>query len=286
MSHFKFLLLLLAVLTVACSEQGSVGEKPDVIRVGVLPDQEASVLQKKFHPLLSYLQEQTGFKYELVIPGSYSNLLQLFKEGKLEMAYFGAVTFLKAHDAVGAEALVTRDVDNRFTSVIVIPADSEAKSLQDLKGKRFSFASSLSTSGHYMPRYFLLENGIDPEEFFLEVLYSSTHDKAAYMVQDGKVDAAVLNAVIYKIMLEDGRLDKNRIKLLWESPPYQDYAWAVQTSISNRVKISIRDAFLNLSKDVETHKKVLEAIGANYFLPLKVENFDKLKSALNRVGSR
>jgi len=183
------------------------------------------------------------------------------------------------------DPLVTRDVDNRFTTVLIVDANSPAQSLQDLKDKSFAFGSRLSTSAHYMPRYFLNERNIEPEKFFQDVQYTGSHDKTVYTVRDGKVYAGAVNAVIYKKMLADGRLEKGRVKVLWETPPYQDYAWAISVRMPEAHKISIQDAFLGLSLDDPEHKKILEILGANHFLPLSMKDFIKLQSALNKVES-
>lgn len=51
--------------------------------------------------------------------------------------------------------------------------------ITDFKGKVFSSGSNLSTSGHLLPRHFLKEMGIEPENYFSWVDYSGKHDLAA-----------------------------------------------------------------------------------------------------------
>ena len=47
-----------------------------------------------------------------------------------------------------------------------ITTDAGIKGLADLKGKTLSFGSPSSTSGHLMPRSFLLQAGIDPDKYW------------------------------------------------------------------------------------------------------------------------
>jgi len=151
---------------VACSDPET-NRSLQVLRVGVLPDENVEMLRERYAPLCEFMKQDTRSSCELIFPEDYSDLLDRFGRGEVELAYFGGVTFVRARAEHGAVPLVMRDVDSRFTSVLMVPADSDDRTLADLKGKRFSFGSRLSTSGHLMPRYFLnKENGIQPEKYF------------------------------------------------------------------------------------------------------------------------
>ena len=121
---------------------------------------------------------------------------------------------MKANFEYGAVPLVMRDVDSRFTSVLVVAGEG-FKTFEELQGKRFSFGSKLSTSGHLMPRHFLqVERGVTPEKYFRSILYSEKHDRTAYWVRDGEVDAGVVNAEIIREMFADGRLRPGDVRII------------------------------------------------------------------------
>lgn len=84
-----------------------------------------------------------------------------------------------------------------------------------------------------MPRYFLQsEYRIKAEDYFGDVQYSGKHDRTAHWVRDGKVDAGVANSNIVRTMFENGHLSHEDVRILWESPPYTDYVWAVHPRIA------------------------------------------------------
>jgi len=130
----------------------SLETKPSVLRVGILPDVSEENLRKRYGPLLNHLSAKTGFDLNLVLPTDYGDLVRLFRENKVDLAYFGGLTFVQAQVFYNAEPLVMRDVDTRFTSWFLVRKSDPARNLADLKGKVFSFGSRLSTSGHLMPR--------------------------------------------------------------------------------------------------------------------------------------
>lgn len=247
---------------------------PSIVRIGVLPDVSERNLHQRYKPLLKYLSEETGLDFKLVLPADYEELLHFFSMHEVELALFGGLTFVQAQASYLAEALVMRDVDTRFTSVFLVGDSNPANELADLEGSSFAFGSRLSTSGHLMPRHFMKdEKQILPEKFFGEIVYSGAHDKTAYMVRDGEVDIGAANAEIIAGMFRDGRLKEEEVRILWETPPYPDYVWAVPRNLNEDIKTQLRDAFLKLDSNDAYHSHILAGVGAMNFLPAGIRRF-------------
>ncbi|MDJ0834063.1 MAG: phosphate/phosphite/phosphonate ABC transporter substrate-binding protein [Gammaproteobacteria bacterium] len=249
-----------------------------VINVGVLPDESMDQLNYRYSPLIEYLSQQTGRSFELVPATDYNHLLTLFIEQKVDLAYLGGLTFLQSAAQQNVVPLVMRDVDMRFTSYFLVDQDSRAQDLSDLKDMPFSFGSELSTSGHLMPRHFLqLNHQIVPEDFFSEVRYSGAHDKTAYLVRDGQVELGVANSEIVRSMLRDGRLGEQDIRIIWETPPYPDYVWAVHEHLPADIRLQLQEAFLQLDSNDDQHLDILSRMGARVFLPAGIGDFQSLR---------
>lgn len=271
--------IILASLFMGLAAACSPGEEAaiSVLRIGILPDQSEENLRARYAPLLVHLKDETGIPVELVVPKSYKSLLRLFSEKKIDLAYFGGFTFLKASHADGALPVVMRDVDTRFRSYFLVRADDTARNMRDKHGARLSFGSRLSTSGHLMPRHYLKQNNIEPEHFFAKVEYSGAHDKTAYRVRDGETDLGAVNAIIADQMFRDGRLKRSQVRVLWETPPYPDYVWAIRGTIAEELRTRVRDAFLSLSADNPVHVEIMKKIGARTFLPVRADDFEQLR---------
>jgi len=287
-SKLSLLLVLLSVLlstfVTGCSEPKSNRKMPSVLKIGILPDQGREALLKRYTPLFTYLSEKLDRPYEVVIPESYADLLALYGEKKIDIAYFGGYTFIQANEKFQAKAVVMRDVDVRFNSYFIARGNSNLGNISDYKGKKFAFGSKLSTSGHLMPRYFLQKKNINPEQFFDKIEYAGSHDKTAMMVQNGFVDIGVANSKIIKMMFEDGRLNKDLVTVIWETPPYPDYVWAAQFDFEPSVIIKIRDAFLSLSPLDQKHVRILSKIDAGGFLPASRSDFSRLAEIAENLG--
>jgi len=257
----------------------------EILRIGILPDEGEKTLRKRYMPLFDFLSQETGLPYELVIPNSYEELVRIFGEGQIDLAYFGGATFVRVYSEYGAVPLAMRDVDSRFASTLVV-ADECFKNLEELQGKRFGFGSELSTSGHLMPRYFLqVERSVNPEKYFSSIQYSGKHDRTAYWVRDGKVDAGFVNSEIMRGMLADGRLQPGDIRTIWTTPPYADYVWAVHPQVHPVDREKLQRAFLQLSVDNPQHEVILSNLSATGFYPASITDFSKLQQIMISLGA-
>jgi phosphonate transport system substrate-binding protein len=273
-----------AVLDPAALIERQETEVPKSIRIGVLPDEGEDSLRRRYQPLLRYLTGATGLETELVIPRDYGHLLELFAREEVDIANFGAMTFLKAHHEYGAVPLVMRDIDFQFRSYFLARTEDGETNIGDFKGKRFAFGSKLSTSGHLMPRHFLVQKGIDPEAFFSQVDFSGAHDQSAIWVRDGRVDLAVANSVIIDTMFAEGRLDANEIRIVWRTPPYLDYVWAARETLPFGFRQDLAMAFLKLAATDDVQAQVLRLVGAGGFLPARLGDFRELGIVAKRQG--
>lgn len=277
-------LAIILLFVVACDSENAGQAEITVLRIGILPDQSSEVLVNQYTPLFEFLAGQLKIPYQFVASKTYAELLEQFVAGRIDLVYFGGLTFLQAQIAARAIPLVMRDVDTKFTSSFLIRADVPATDITYFEGKRFSFGSQLSTSGHLMPRYFLLTRGIQPEGFFGEVRYSGAHDRTAFEVRDGLTDLGAANAHIVRSMFADGRLKRDDVRVLWDTPPYPNYVWAIRRDIHPALRRRILDAFLELSTIDANHARILERMNASAFLPAHTDDFTSLRSIAKKMG--
>lgn len=275
---------ILCLIVLACSLERDAKEATlTTLRIGVLPGETKERLVARHSPLAEYLAREIGIPCKLIIPDSYEELVEQFHDGEIDLAYFGGFTFVQAHRSDGAVPLVMRDVDARFTTYFLVRGDNSAQMVKDFKGKSFSFGPRLSTSGHLMPRHFLLEQGIVPEDFFREVQYSGTHDKLVLMVRDKVIDLGVANSLVVQKMFDEGTLAKDDVRVLWETPPYANYVWAIRPIMGEALQIQIRDAFLALSRMNREHAEILSEAGAGHFLPASSSDFILLEQTIDEL---
>lgn len=141
--------------------------------------------------------------------------------------------------------LVQRAEDAQFRSVF-ITSNPAVKTLADLKGKSVSFGSPSSTSGHLMPRSYLLQAQIDPDKDFKRVAYSGAHDATIAAVAAGKVEAGALNSSVWEKFVAEGKVDTAKVKVFYTTPGYFDYNWTVHADMRLALREKLTQAFLSL----------------------------------------
>jgi phosphonate transport system substrate-binding protein len=82
-----------------------------------------------------------------------------------------------------------------------------------------SFGSQSSTSGHLMPRSFLLDAKVDPDKDLKRVAFSGAHDATIAAVAAGKVDAGALNISVWEKFVADKKVDTTKVRVFYTTPP-------------------------------------------------------------------
>lgn len=222
-----------AVLATACGDAGS---SEDNFYVAGIPDQNAATLARRHDALTSYLSRELGVDVKYRPTVSYAATVAAFKRGDVHMTWFGGLTGVQARGIVpGSLAIAQRPRDAAFRSKFIVRADLDVNDLQQLRGRTFTFGSESSTSGHLMPRHFLLQAGIDPDtDFKGNPNYSGSHDKTWKLVESGAFEAGALSEAVWEAAIEDGKVDSTRVKELFTSPPYYDYNWSIRGDLDTR----------------------------------------------------
>src|SRR5262245_23102950 len=151
--------LAFAVLSFSILAAGAQAQQ--VFKVTTIPEEAASEQLRKFAPLVTYLTRELGVKVEFIPVTDYPAAVEALVNKQVDMVWFGGFTFVQAKIRSGDKVipLVQREEDTQFRSVFITLNGSGIKQLEDLKGKNVSFGSQSSTSGHLMPRNFLLQAG-------------------------------------------------------------------------------------------------------------------------------
>ncbi|MDO4904744.1 MAG: putative selenate ABC transporter substrate-binding protein [Lautropia sp.] len=257
-----------------------------VLRVTAIPDEAPTELARKFEPLGKYLEAQLGMPVKWTPVTDYAAAVETLVNGKVDLAWFGGFTVVQALQRSGGKVvpLVQRTEDEVFRSVFITRNDSGIASLSDLKGRTLAFGSQSSTSGHLMPRHFLLADKIDPDTDLKRIAFSGAHDATIAAVSSGKVDAGALNISVWEKFLTDGKVDTKRVRVFYTTPPYHDYNWTVHSKMAPDLQDKIRKAFLALDPDKPGDKAILDLQRASRFVPTQVSNYDSIRSAAENAG--
>lgn len=287
-------LLALSVLVAAIlggcvqpSTESPEAPKSTVLLIGAIPDEDASMLTRRFDQLSAYLSQATGVEVRYVPSNDYAALVTAFRRGDIHLAWFGGLTGVQARAVTpGAQAIAQRSQDARFFSYYIVQSDLPVEKLADLKGLTFTFGSESSTSGHLMPRFYLTEAGIQPDKDFAgPPNYSGAHDRTIKLVESGAFQAGVLNGAVWDNRVAAGDVDTNKVRLLQPAGPYYDYNWTIHPTVDDRfghgMQAKVTAALLDMGP---AQKEILDLFYTDSFIATNNENYEKLRVVAEGLG--
>ncbi|BDE74823.1 phosphate/phosphite/phosphonate ABC transporter substrate-binding protein [Delftia lacustris] len=267
---------LMSVLLAAVCSIGHASSNPDpeTLKVALLPDENGSTVIKNNKPLEIYLEKELGKKIELVVTTDYSSMIEAMRHGRIDMAYFGPLSYVLAKQKSDIEpfAAMKQKGSTTYQSVLIANTGAGIAKISDIVNKNVAYGDKASTSSHLIPKSILAENGLKAGENYREH-FAGAHDAVAMAVQNGHAQAGGLSKPIFESLVQRGLVDPNKVKVLAESKPYPQYPWTMRSNLKPELKEKIRAAFLNL-KDPE----VLKPFKADGFGPISDKDYDVVRS--------
>lgn len=246
---------------------------PKVLKVALLPDENASTVIKNNQPLKQYLEQRLGKKIEIIVTTDYSSMIEAMRHGRLDLAYFGPLSYVLARQKSTIEPFVALKTKGSTTyqSVVIANAAAGINSIADIKGKNVAYGDKASTSSHLIPKSVLAEKGLQVKRDYQEHFVGS-HDAVAMAVQNGHAQAGGLSRPIFESLIERKIVDPGKVKVLQYSKPFPQYPWTMRSNLKPELKESIRAAFLELKDPA-----VLKAFKADGFDAIADADYDVVR---------
>ena len=280
-------LIVIFTLIAACG-----GDSSPVLRVGGIPDQDASRLARRYDGFADYLSQKLGVEVEYVPSADYAAVVTAFTQGNLDLAFFGGLTGVQARILdEGAEAVAQREHDAAFHSKFIIRRDLPATSLSDLADLAgdlaITFGSESSTSGHLMPRYFLWGAGLEADSSFKSPPnYSGSHDLTWRLVESGTFDIGALNEDVWERAVANGLVDVSKVRVLETTPAYFDYNWTAASGVGEKFgdgfSRRIQKALLELG--AEENQEILSLFSTERFISTENDNYQAIEDVARDLG--
>jgi phosphonate transport system substrate-binding protein len=227
----KTLLLAMVVMAWGSLHAQSITQGPLKLGVGLFqPDREKN--DSTYKPLANYLAAKLGRTVELRTVDTWEGLAKSLANGETDLALMGPWGYVLANHEAGAQAISTILYDGKpeYFALMITHPDSGIQTVQDLKGRTFAFGDKGSTSGYLIPLHYFMTQGINPDTYFGKVLYTK-HQAIETQVAAGQLDAGADYNRNRTAMIEQGLIKAERSKIIWQSAPLPNDAFAVSKAI-------------------------------------------------------
>lgn len=261
----------------------------EVFYIGGVPDQDTSVLIRRFDGLATYLSNILGINVKYRSSIDYAAVVVGFKKGHIHMGWFGGLTGVQARRAVpGAQAIAQRPKDAKFVTVFIVQKNIPAQTLSDLKGLTFTFGSESSTSGHLMPRHFLLLSNVNPDKDFNGLAnFSGSHDTTWKLVESGTYQGGALSESVWSKAVRNREVDLGKVRVLAVTQPYYDYNWTLRPNLDEVFGTDftrrVTDALIQMGNNIE-HRELLATFQTDHFIETNNENYRIIEQIAQDLG--
>jgi phosphonate transport system substrate-binding protein len=258
----------------------------DIFEIAVIPSLNQGDMQKAMNTLADIIEEKLNRTVTIKVYPDYNGVVEAMNFGQVDMSYLGPLTYVIAHHKSGAEAIVTQLIKGQpfYYSYIITNVENPWNSLDDLLKEpqtvSFAFGDPSSTSGSLIPGIELKNREVytDPNKHeFKELRFTGSHDVTALAVQNKQVDAGAIDSAIYDMLVEQGKIDGDQIKVVWKSGELFQYPWAVTKDTDQQTIELLRAAFLGIQDE-----QVLNAFGASGFTIAENKDYEPIREAAEK----
>lgn len=237
---------------------------------------------ESYTPLLNYLANKLGRPVEMVQRRTYQEVNDLLRDGQVDVAFVCTSAYVAGKQDFGMQLLAAPQVNGAtvYYSYLIVPADSPARGMADLRGKVFAFTDPMSLSGRVYPTSLVHALGAGPETFFGRTFFTYSHDNAIRAVADGLADAASVDSLVYDFAVARDPALATRVKVIHRSPAFGIPPVVVGPNMRPQLRAQLYDLLIGLQGD-PAGAGILAALGFDRFVPI---GDDAYESARRLVG--
>ncbi|MBI4787856.1 MAG: phosphate/phosphite/phosphonate ABC transporter substrate-binding protein [Chloroflexi bacterium] len=221
---------------------------------------------ESYGDLLNYIGRKLNRRVELVQRQTYAEINDLVKSGNVDVAFVCTSAYVVGQREFGMELLVAPQVNGEtvYYSLLIVAADSPARSMTDLRGKVFAFTDPMSLTGRVYPTSLVRSLDGPPEQYFARTFFTYSHDNAIRAVANKVADGANVDSLVYDYLVAREPSIGTRVRVIHRSPAFGIPPVVVNPNLSPQLKETLREVLLQMIYDSE---------GATILRGLMIERF-------------
>jgi len=270
------------------------------IVIAVQPTATPEQLSTDAKELREFLAKRLNRDVEIVFPMTFAGVVEALRFGHAQAAFMSAwpaqlaVKYAKAEVVLAEVREVVIGQDRKeetfYFSYWVVPKDSAASKLEQLRGKRAVFPSPLSTSGFVAPLARLIELGLvpqqpgkeaDPKAFFGDVRFVGGYVQGWEALKAGQADVAIIAGDVSEKLYREVLAGT---KVIEQQGPIPSHAVVFAKDFDPAAKAQLREALLELGQPEQ--RVLMRKFISGIFVGFKPTTADQHLAALDKFLSQ
>jgi phosphonate transport system substrate-binding protein len=233
-----------------------------------------------------------GVDFDYVLYSQYERQVEALLDGSIDLAWNSPLAWIRAqrlarHRGVDVRAIAMRDTDRDLTSVIVVRADSDLHTLQDLRGRTVATGAIDSPQATLLPLAVLADAGVEARIRRHDVGVGLHGDHiggerdAARALRTGDADAACLIDANLLLFGREGVLPSGSVRVLGQTTPYDHCNLTAGPGVDAKVFV---DLLLSMAYADDQARPLLDLEGLKKWLPGRTDRYAALDAAVTATG--
>lgn len=237
--------------------------------------------------------------FDYILYSHYERQTEDLVEGHIDVAWHSPLAWVRTvrlarARSVGVRAAVMRDSDRDLVSAVLVRADSDIASLDDLRGRTVATGAIDSPQGHLLPLSTLQQAGLRPDvdfkvsRFDVRVGLHGDHvggeRDAAVALRSGLVDAACVLDANTLLFAREGTLAAGSVRVLAKTDPFDHCTMAVGPGADTSTVDRFTALLLDMSYDDPTVRPLFDLEGLKQWLPARTDRYGALERAVDEFG--
>jgi len=207
---------------------------------GIVPQQPASKIVKVWSPVLTYLNNKTGYKLVITTAKNIPAFERQLKKGNYDIAYMNPYHYVTYHKSLGYKAFA-KAKDKKIHGIVIIHRDSGYKNLSDLANNKLAFPSPLAFAASILPRGQLSKINVE-----FTPVYVLSHDSVYLNVANKNFIAGGGVMRTFKAVSKNVR---EQLRILYKTLGYTPHAFAAHPRVPENVIQDILKAMVKMEND-------------------------------------
>lgn len=254
-----------------------------------VPSQNAQQVLTSAKPITDYLGKEIGATITPQVPTSYAAVAEGMTSNLVDAAWVGPLDYVIGHEKNGSEPM-TKSVRKGvagYNAFIVARKGAGISSIKDLKGHSFAFGDVISASSNLYPRYWMKQNGVDPDRDLAKTTNISNQTAIAVAVCNGQVDAGAI--------YDDARTNKGaneacpgileRTQVVFTTPQLiPGDPQIVRKGLNSGQKKKLVTAMLKLGSDASMQKYLMDLFTIEKLVAAQDSDYKQVRDVVKGVA--
>lgn len=257
----------------------------------VLYDPKVSVIWE----IIREFFEANGVPTDVKLYKDYDLQNEALMKGDIEIAWNSPLAWLDAQRLSGGNcrAIAMRDTDRDRVSHIIVAADAEIGSIEDLRGKTIAFGAKDSPQARLIPQSLLLRHGLKPGEDYTEQRFDllvglhgdhiGGEKEAFFSLKNGEADASAMIDLNWQAWSKDGTIDPQKYKILATTDQYDHCVFTVKQDFPEERQEKWLEVLHMMDYENPNHKEMMDMEGLKKWEPGRTSGFEALSESIDQI---